>query len=144
VTSKLISIGTLARLSGVTAHTLRYYEKLGVLQAAGRAPNGHRRYHAGDLAWLAFVLRLKATGMPLTQIRHYAALRAAGDDTLLARLDLLVTHREQLVARIAALSDNLLALDDKVVVYQARIAQVARQDVPCTTQTIPRKKRLTS
>ena len=70
--STTLSISELSRRSGVSNHTLRYYEKAGVLAPTTRASNGHRRYLASDVAWLAFVLRLKATGMPLTDIKQYA------------------------------------------------------------------------
>ncbi|WP_374350173.1 MerR family transcriptional regulator [Chitinimonas sp.] len=126
MTGPLLSIGQLAELSGVSAHTLRYYERLGLLQAAGRAGNGHRRYHAADQAWLGFVLRLKAIGMPLAQIRHYAQLREAGDAALAERLALLDCHRARLQAHIAELNANLAVLDDKVLFYQQRIAETAK------------------
>lgn len=85
VTSNFISIGELSRLSGVSPHTLRFYEAEGILMPAGRAANGHRRYHDEDVLWLEFVLRLKQTGMPLDAIRQYAALRAQGEKTLQVR-----------------------------------------------------------
>jgi DNA-binding transcriptional MerR regulator len=119
--STVISISELSRQSGVSSHTLRYYEKAGVLAPATRASNGHRRYLASDVAWLAFVLRLKATGMPLAEIKHYAELRSQGDMTVGKRLAVLELHRKSLVIRIQELSHNLAALDDKICVYQRSI-----------------------
>jgi DNA-binding transcriptional MerR regulator len=72
VADDFMSIGELARRSGLTTHTLRFYESAGVLRPAGRAANGHRRYRGEDVRWLEFVLRLKVTGMPLAEIRQYA------------------------------------------------------------------------
>lgn len=118
MTNPLLSIGALAAQSGLSTHTLRYYEQAGVLQPAARAPNGHRRYRADDLAWLAFVMRLKDTGMPLAEIRRYAQLRAKGDPTLAARLALLEAHRAQLAARMAALAQSQAALDQKIGWYR--------------------------
>lgn len=118
VTTQFISISELSTLSGVSNHTLRYYEKAGVLAPAMRAANGHRRYLGSDVAWLAFVLRLKATGMPLADIRWYAVLRSQGDMTLPGRLAMLELHRERLVVNIHELSQNLSALDDKIGVYR--------------------------
>lgn len=116
-----LSIGELAQHSGVSQHTLRFYEKAEVLAPAARAANGHRRYLASDVAWLAFVLRLKATGMPLAEIRQYAVLRAQGEMTVPQRLAVLELHRERLVVNIRELSHNLAALDDKIGVYRQSV-----------------------
>ena len=117
MTTSFISISELSKLSGVSNYTLRYYEKAGVLAPAMRADNGHRRYLDSDVAWLAFVLRLKATGMPLVEIRRYAVLRSQGVMTLPDRLAMLKLHRDRLVVNIHELSQNLSALDDKIDVY---------------------------
>lgn len=117
----LLSIGELARQCGLSTHTLRYYESEGVLRPALRAPNGHRRYREEDVQWIAFVLRLKQTGMPLQEIRHYADLRAEGDRTLQERLALLSQHRERLAQQLAALSASADALDAKLALYHRQI-----------------------
>jgi DNA-binding transcriptional MerR regulator len=113
-----MSIGELSTASGLSTHTLRYYEKLGVLKPADRAASGHRQYRSDAIAWLDFVLRLKITGMPLAEIRKYAQLRAGGDATLQSRLTMLELHRKRLVSNIAALSENLTALDLKTKTYR--------------------------
>lgn len=125
MTSNVLSIGELSRLSGLSAHTIRFYEAQGILQPVGRAANGHRRYHRNDVLWLEFVLRLKLTGMPLAEIKKYADLRAEGDETLLQRLAMLELHRERLVTRIDELSKCAAALDDKIHTYQEMIAAAA-------------------
>lgn len=125
--STTLSISELSRRSGVSNHTLRYYEKAGVLAPTTRASNGHRRYLASDVAWLAFVLRLKATGMPLADIKQYAVLRAQGDGTMPQRLAALELHRRRLVAHIQELSVNLVALDDKIGVYRQSMQPVPRK-----------------
>nr|WP_295775491.1 MerR family transcriptional regulator [Rhodoferax sp.] len=127
-----LTIGELAQHSGVSQHTLRFYEKAEVLAPATRAANGHRRYLASDVAWLAFVLRLKATGMPLAEIKQYAALRAQGEMTVQQRLAVLGLHRERLVVNIQELSNNLAALDDKIGVY--------RQSLPTVRNTHSKSK----
>jgi DNA-binding transcriptional MerR regulator len=126
VTRKLfISIGELAALTGLSAHTLRFYEKAGVLQAAKRADNGHRRYNSQDVLWLEFVLRLKQTGMPLADIREYAQLRAAGEMSLQQRLTMLELHRQRLAITMSELAANASALDDKIRIYQTMIVDKA-------------------
>lgn len=118
-----LSIGELSRQSGVSPHTLRYYESAGIVMPAGRAANGHRRYRREDILWLEFVLRLKLTGMPLTEIRQYAALRAEGDGTMQARLAMLKLHRQHLKTRLDQLAACADALDDKIRTYRKMIAK---------------------
>lgn len=123
VTSNVLSIGELSRLSGLSTHTIRFYESAGVLKSAGRATNGHRSYHSDDVLWLEFVLRLKLTGMPLAEIRKYALLRAQGEMTLHPRLTMLKLHRERLVTKIAELSECANVLDEKIRTYRRMIAK---------------------
>jgi DNA-binding transcriptional MerR regulator len=123
VTSNVITIGELARLSGLSTHTIRFYESVGVLKPNGRATNGHRRYNSTDLVWLEFVLKLKLTGMPLVEIKQYAELRAHGDTTLHPRLAMLKLHRERLVTKLSELSQCAAALDDKIRTYREMIAK---------------------
>lgn len=119
----VLTIGELASLSGLTAHTIRFYESAGVLRPGGRAANGHRRYLPGDVAWLEFVLRLKKAGMPLAEIKRYAELREQGDPTLQQRLAMLELHRERLAAKMSELLECASALDDKVRAYRGLIAR---------------------
>lgn len=128
MTSHDISIGTLSRLSGISADTLRFYEKQGILRPVARAGSGHRRYRQQDLLWLEFVVRLKRTGMPLAQIRQYADLRAEGDGTLQARLAMLELHRERLAATIDELNASASALADKIAVYRGMIGQAPTEE----------------
>ena len=123
VISKTLSIGEMSRLCGLSAHTLRFYEAEGILKPATRAANGHRRYRRNDVLWIEFVLRLKLTGMPLSEIRHYATLREQGEETLQARLAMLKLHRQRLVARLNELSTCADALDEKIRTYQEMIAE---------------------
>lgn len=123
MTSNVLSIGELSRLSGLSTHTIRFYESVGVLKPAGRATNGHRRYHGDDVLWLEFVLRLKLTGMPLAEIKKYALLRAQGEMTLQPRLTMLKLHRECLATKIAELSECANVLDEKIRTYRKMIAK---------------------
>ena len=132
-TSSTLSISELSRQSGVSQHTLRYYEKAEVLAAAARATNGHRRYLASDVEWLAFVLRLKAMGMPLAEIKRYAALRLQGEMTVPQRLAVLELHRNRLVVSIQELSNNLATLDDKIGLYRRSMQSLCKA-TPTTRQ----------
>jgi len=121
--NNLISIGELSRLTGLSTHTLRYYEAAGVLQPIGRAANGHRRYRSNDVLWLEFVLKLKLTGMPLVDIKQYAQLRTQGDATLSPRLAMLQLHRKRLLEKIAGLAQCANALDAKIRTYKQMISK---------------------
>lgn len=112
------SIAETAELTGLTAHTLRYYERIGLLDPVDRGPDGRRRFRDADLAWLGFLTRLRVTGMPIRDMKKFAELRRGGDVTTPARLELLSRHRDTVRSRIADLSDSLDALDTKIDHYR--------------------------
>ena len=117
-----LTIAEAAGRSGLTAHTLRYYERDGLmLDAVDRAPSGHRRYTEDDLRWIRMITRLRSTGMPIREVRSYAALVRAGDGNEEQRLDLLRAHRARVVAQLAEITENLEAIDHKVALYEARV-----------------------
>jgi DNA-binding transcriptional MerR regulator len=116
--SKTLTIGQVAAQSGVSTHTLRYYEQAGLLRPVGRTDAGHRLYSPADLDWLQFVMRLKATGMSIAGMQAFAALRAQGDATYGERRDMLIGHRDAVWARIAELQTNLAAITDKIAFYE--------------------------
>ncbi|MDR6373836.1 MerR family transcriptional regulator [Paraburkholderia caledonica] len=121
-TSNALTIGQVADTIGVSTHTLRYYEQAGLIRAVGRTQAGHRLYSPADLDWLRFLMRLKATGMPIAGMQAFAALRAEGQQTFGARRDLLVAHRDAVLARIADLQANLGAIVDKIAYYEGEAA----------------------
>lgn len=124
-------IGDLARRTGLSADTLRWYEKIGLIPAPTRDRGGRRVYGEDILVWIAFLGRLKATGMSIAEMRTYARLRAEGPATTRARRELLERHRADVAAEIAALTANLTALDDKIETYRAVEAEAAsRADDP--------------
>jgi DNA-binding transcriptional MerR regulator len=98
------TIRTIAARCGMTAHTLRYYERVGLIQA-GRGRNGHRRYSEQDEAWLRFLKSMRATHMPIREMLRYAALREAADDRAYERRKILEEHRMALEEQIATLQD---------------------------------------
>jgi DNA-binding transcriptional MerR regulator len=128
--SKALTIGEVAAEIGLSTHTLRYYEQTGLLQPIGRTGAGHRLYSPADLDWLRFVMRLKATGMPVAQMQAFAALRAQGDATYAERREMLVAHLEAMLVRIAELQVNLAAITDKIGWYEEAEAQTSRHDEP--------------
>jgi DNA-binding transcriptional MerR regulator len=118
-----VSIAEAARRTGVSVHTLRYYERAGlVVTPVDRTASGQRRYQQRDLDWITVCTRLRATGMPIRTIRVYADLVSGGRGNEKDRLALLESHRTEVVARLAELQENLELLDHKIGVYRGRIA----------------------
>jgi len=117
-----ISIAEAARRTGVSVHTLRYYERAGlVVTTVDRTAGGRRRYHQLDLDWIKICTRLRATGMPIRTIRQYAELVTAGRGNEKERLALLESHRAEVLAKLADLQDNLELIDHKIDVYRGRL-----------------------
>ena len=112
-----MKIGELARRTGLSVDTIRYYEKIGLLPRADRDRAGRRDYDRGILAWIAFLGRLKTTGMPIRNMLEYARLREGGIATERQRHDLLVAHRAAVQANLEELRTCLLALDAKIAGY---------------------------
>ncbi len=117
------TIGEFSKCTGLGIHTLRYYEHEGLITPS-RTEKNRRFYRESDIAWVAFIKRLKATGMPIREIQQYAKLRAQGNDTLRERLTMLLTHREALEKEIASLQEHKRKLDEKIAYYQGEIALV--------------------
>jgi DNA-binding transcriptional MerR regulator len=115
-----LTISDIAAETGLTNHTLRYYERAGLLLDVERNSSGHRRYSAQDVEWVTLVTRLRATGMPIRLIRRYAALVRAGDGNEAERLGILETHRAEVVAKIDELQHNLELIDYKIGLYRDR------------------------
>ena len=86
-----------------------------------RNSSNRRRYSEKDIAWIAFIKRLKATGMPIKEIKKYAALRAEGDATLSDRMEMLVQHRKSLNEQIRQLQEHEAKLEEKIAFYQQEI-----------------------
>ncbi|HEY7045717.1 MAG TPA: MerR family transcriptional regulator [Jatrophihabitantaceae bacterium] len=118
-----LSIAEAARRTGVSVHTLRYYERAGlVVTAVDRTASGRRRYHKLDLDWIGICTRLRATGMPIRAIRRYAQLVSAGPGNEQERLALLESHRADVTARLAEVQEHLKLIDHKIDVYRGRLA----------------------
>lgn len=111
------TISEVAALTGLTAHTLRWYERIGLMPHVDRSHTGQRRFTNRDLDWLAFVGKLRLTGMPVADMVAYAEMVRAGEDTVDARRELLERTRTDVIARIAELQDTLAVLDHKIGFY---------------------------
>lgn len=113
-----LSIQQFATRTGLSADTLRYYEKIGLLRHVARDASGFRVYGPRDLEWVGFILRLKDTGMVLDDIIRYAELRERGDSTLAARQALLEDHAARLQDLLERDREHLTALQAKIELYR--------------------------
>jgi DNA-binding transcriptional MerR regulator len=102
----------------MTAHTLRYYERVGLIRPVGRARNGHRRYSESDEAWLKFLHCMRATNMSIREMQRYAELREQGDGTSLERRKLLEDHQAAIAAKIVELQKAHDLLTHKITNYK--------------------------
>ena len=109
-------IATTADRLGISAHTLRYYERIGLVRV-GRDASGRRRYDAAAVRRLVFLTRMRTSGMTIRDLRRYIDLVEAGQDTVPERLTLLTELREGLRARIDELRLALAATEYKIAAY---------------------------
>jgi DNA-binding transcriptional MerR regulator len=117
-----LSIAEAAELVGVSTHTLRYYEREGLMRdPVARSSSTHRRYDEADIGWLRFITRLRATAMPIARIKQYTVLARQGDDTTEARLELLRAHRVEVMAQLAEVNRSLEAIDAKIGFYEGKL-----------------------
>ncbi len=111
------TISEVAAFTGLTAHTLRWYERIGLMPHVDRSHTGQRRFTNRDLDWLAFVGKLRLTGMPVAHMVRYAELLREGEHTFEERQELLEATRRDVKTRIAELQDTLAVLDYKIDFY---------------------------
>ncbi|AXE82754.1 MerR family transcriptional regulator [Streptomyces atratus] len=111
------TISEVATVTGLTAHTLRWYERIGLMPHVDRSHTGQRRFTNRDLDWLAFVGKLRLTGMPVADMVRYAELLREGEHTFEERQELLEATRRDVRTRIAELQDTLAVLDHKIDFY---------------------------
>lgn len=120
-----MTIAEAAESTGLSTHTLRYYERDGLMLAdVGRSASGHRRYNAEDLRWIEMLTRLRSTGMPIREVRRYAQLCRCGSGNEAIRLEILRSHRERVLAQLADVTEHLGAIDRKIGSYVERLENV--------------------
>ncbi|RAP77549.1 MerR family transcriptional regulator [Paenibacillus montanisoli] len=111
------TINEVARKFGLTAHTLRYYDKEGLLPFVERTPSGNRTFTEDDLNWIALICCLKDTGMPIKEIKSYSERALKGTETIEERKRMLMEHRMEVVRQMEKLQENLKLIDDKIGFY---------------------------
>jgi DNA-binding transcriptional MerR regulator len=118
-----LTIQQVAEATGLSSHTLRYYERIGLIHAIDRAQNTHRRYTMDDVGWIEFLNKLRATGMSIQQMQRYAELQRQGDDTLPERVDMLRMLQQEAEARMAEVREHLKLIRYKIGLYESIIHQ---------------------
>jgi DNA-binding transcriptional MerR regulator len=111
------TIQEIAQITSLSVHTLRYYERISLIDPVERATNGHRRYNANSIARVEFLNRLRATGMSISQMQKYIALVRQGDASIVERRQMLEEHRCKVLAQIQELQDNLAVIETKIKRY---------------------------
>jgi DNA-binding transcriptional MerR regulator len=114
-----LGIAQAASEVGLTAHTLRYYERIGLASSPPRGVDGRRRYTQKNLDWLRLITRLRSTGMSVSEMCRYGQLVRAGPDTIPERRALLKAHRDDVHRRITELQADLAVIDLKIENYGA-------------------------
>jgi DNA-binding transcriptional MerR regulator len=125
-----MKIGELSKRSGLSAHTIRYYERIGLLPYADRDGSSQRNYDASILIWTEFLGRLKTTGMSIRDMLRYAALRERGVETEAERCAMLKQHRKYVHAKAAELAACLIVLDTKIAGYVDQAQRLNSNDTP--------------
>lgn len=116
-----MSISDVAERTGLSTHTLRYYEREGLmLSPIERASSSHRRYSEADLTWVVFLTKLRSTAMPIVTVRRYVELARRGDDTTAERLELLLLHRMTVARQLEEMTASLAAIDYKIGLYEKK------------------------
>ncbi|WP_026364560.1 MULTISPECIES: MerR family transcriptional regulator [Desulfovibrionaceae] len=116
-----MNMKSFSQATNLSAHTIRYYEKIGLLKNIERNSSEHRIFSKHDLVWMEFITRLKDTGMPLKQILIYAELRDQGEHTATQRMELLKEHAHALEERLAQEAQHLSKLKEKIAYYDDMI-----------------------
>jgi DNA-binding transcriptional MerR regulator len=112
-----LTIQQIAEATGLSVHTLRYYERCHLIAPVERSPHGHRRYSVHDLHWIEFLNRLRLTGMPIRTLQQYAELVRTHPRSVQERRHILIAHREAVLEQIRQLQENLAVIDWKIEHY---------------------------
>ena len=123
-----LTIQQVAEATRLSEHTLRYYERIGLIHAITRAENGHRRYLPSDVGWIDFLNKLRAAGLSIRQMQEYAEYQREGDETLAQRVEILKTLRCDVQARMECLNEHMNLLNFKIGVY-SEIIEASQQPI---------------
>ena len=124
-----LTIQDVAEATGLSAHTLRYYERVGLIHPIEREENTRRSYTADDIGWIEFLMKLRATGMSIKDMQLYAKLQRQGDETLPERVEMLKSLRGNVEARIDELNEHLKLVRYKIEIYSQIIKEKSLEKI---------------
>lgn len=116
-----MKIAEVSEQFGLSADTLRYYERIGLLQPVNRNESGIRDYNEIDVKRVEFIKCMRSAGLPIEVLIEYVGLVQQGDGTVAARKEILQEQRDLLAARMAEMQKTLDLLDHKIEVYENRV-----------------------
>lgn len=123
-----LTIRQMAERTGVSAHTLRYYERIGLLGRVGRNPSGHRLYSPDDVGWVQLLRCLRETGMGISAMLRFVAADGGDLSTARRRLALLDAHRAAVRARQQEVARSLEVIDAKLEHYRATVLAARNEE----------------
>ncbi len=118
-----LTIQEVAQATGLSAHTLRFYERIGLIHPIDREQNSHRRYTTDDVGWIDFLTKLRATGMSIKDMQRYAELQRQGEETLPERVEMLKALRDKVEAHMDELNEHLKLVYYKIEIYSKMAAE---------------------
>src|SRR5215207_7203860 len=113
-----LTIQEVSQATGLSSHTLRYYERIGLIHPINRQENTRRCYTADDVGWIDFLLKLRATGMSIKDMQRYAELQRQGDATLPERVEMLKSLRDKVESHIEEMNEHLKLIYYKIDYYE--------------------------
>lgn len=133
-----LTIQQVAKLTGLSVHTLRYYERNGLLKPITRAANGHRRYSEEDVKAIEFLNKLRATGMSIRKMQQFAILFREQPEAIDKRRAILESHEKEVLESIRELNRNLEVIQWKIQYYKNLEAesqkQLSNEQIPSSQQ----------
>lgn len=119
-----LTIQQMVQATGLSAHTLRYYERAGLMHQRVKRidENGYRLYSQDHILWFEFVKRLRSTGMPIRDIQRYTELSRQGEQSMPERLQLLREHQSRVQEHLLEVEQHLEAITSKIALYEQNIA----------------------
>jgi DNA-binding transcriptional MerR regulator len=123
----IFSSQQVSKMTGLSIHTLRYYERIGLISGVNRDANGYRQYSESDITWLEFLIRLRVMGMPISDMKQYTDLRSQGSSTATERRELLEIYQNKVINQMKELKKTLTKIEDKISYFKSLEASGKQQ-----------------
>jgi len=131
-----MKIAEVSQQYGLSSDTLRYYERVGLIQPVHRSENGIRDYTELDLRRVDFIKCMRSAGLPIEVLIEYVGLVQQGDSTIETRKEILIEQRELLAARMKEMQNTLDILDHKIEVYENAVLKKEKRIVQTEDQAL--------